>query len=553
MIEELSRSSERERNLHWYELAVLFLSCSWLMIVQFVEWPALTRETFDAWQYDSAVFALIGKLLREGGIPYLAYWDHKPPLIHFINAAGLTLSGGQVWGIWIVSAAAWISAAGIGYIALRKAFGAMPALLGIVYFAFGVHGEHGSNLTEQYALPLQWGALLVLLNLHRTGFRTNPIVQGLWLGGIATTCGFLRPNLIGASVAVWIITTAALLAKRQVGMWAKFLVGTVAGALIVAIPLLGYLAMQGSLAAFSDQVFHYNAIYSISNWKLRLRAMFTGLKISTLYAPLALGIAGWLVSIARLRPSAMTYVKWPVYAMAIIWLPIELLFTSISGRDYGHYFLPLLVPLSFLTAAFAAELNPHYLEASLPSKSGRYALIVFSLAVAVTLQPISDMFWKVRDTGLPRSPSDATIPVIEYVRAHSGPDDRIFVWGHAAPIYFFSERKPATQYIYILPLLTPAYADSTIVARFLEDLRRTAPAIIIDASPQEDFTPPLNPWDADWQYPDTRRPQYAYWKAESWYSIPPGMKAFHDFVMKEYQHVATVGPLHFPVYQRIKS
>lgn len=538
----------------WYEPAVLLVSAGWLMIVQFVEWPALTHGTFDGWHYDSAVFALIGKLLREGGTPYLSYWDHKPPLIHFINAAGLTLSGGRVWGIWMISAAAWVSAAAIGYLALRKAFGILPAVLGTVYFAFGVHAERGeiSNLTEQYALPLQWAALWVFLGLYRTGREGNRIVQGLWIGGIAATFSFLRPNLIGAAVTMWIMATIVLWANRHFRLWGQFLVGTLGGAAIVAIPLLGYLVMNGSLAAFWEQVFTYSALYSSATWKLRFRAMFAGLKVSTLYAPLALAAAGWLLSAVRVRHAAMTDPKWPVYAVAIVWLPIELLFASISGRDYGHYFLPVLVPLSFLTAAFAAELDTGYLRATIHSISGRQGLIIWSLAVALTFQPVTDIFWKVKEKGLPTSPSDATIPVIEYIRAHSNPEDRIFVWGHAAPIYFFSNRQPASQYLYILPLLTPAYADSTVVGRFLADLRHTPPVIIIDASSQDEFSPPLNPWNAGWQFPDATR-RHAYWNSESWYSIPPAMKAFHDFVMAEYRHVATIGPRSFAVYRRIES
>jgi hypothetical protein len=555
MTQEPAFDIENKMTFRWYELAVLLLSAGWLMIVQFIEWPALAHETFDGWHYDSAVFALIGKLLREGGTPYLTYWDHKPPLIHFINAAGLTLSGGQVWGIWIVSAVAWISAVVIGYMTLRKSFGILPAILGIIYFAFGVHAEHGeiSNLTEQYALPLQWAALWILLRvcLYRTN-GVNHIVQGLWFGGIATACCFLRPNLIGAAVTVWIIATIVLLVNQRFRIWGNFLAGILCGAAMVAIPLLGYLAVQGSLPAFWDQVFNYNALYTSSSWQRRFRAMFAGLKVSTLYAPLVLAVVGWLLSAVRLRHSAPTHPKWPLYAMAITWLPIELLFASIAGRDYGHYFLPVLVPLSFLTAAFAAELDTDYLRETVHSISGRHGLVVFSLAVGIILQPVTDTFWKVRESGLPRSPSDATIPVIEYVRAHSNPDDRIFVWGHATPIYFFSDRKPASQYLYILPLLTPAYADSTVVSRFLADLRQTPPAMIIDASSQEDFSPPLNPWDAGWRYPGPKRSPDGYWKGE-WYSIPPGLKAFHDFVMSEYRHVATVGPRGFAIYRRIES
>ena len=36
--------------------------------------------------------------------------------------------------------------------------------------------------------------------------------------------------------------------------------------------------------------------------------------------------------------------------------------------------------------------------------------------------------------------------IAEYVKRHSAPNDRIFVWGFATMIYFFSERAPASRF-----------------------------------------------------------------------------------------------------------
>ena len=49
---------------------------------------------------DSGVFHYIGWLITQGKIPYRDVWDHKPPVIFFINALGLLLAGGSRWGVW---------------------------------------------------------------------------------------------------------------------------------------------------------------------------------------------------------------------------------------------------------------------------------------------------------------------------------------------------------------------------------------------------------------------------------------------------------------------
>ena len=51
---------------------------------------------------DSSIFSYIGSVIRAGGLPYVDAWDHKPPLIFYLNALGLALSDGRLIGVWIL-------------------------------------------------------------------------------------------------------------------------------------------------------------------------------------------------------------------------------------------------------------------------------------------------------------------------------------------------------------------------------------------------------------------------------------------------------------------
>ena len=44
---------------------------------------------------DSGVFIYTGKQVLDGKIPYLDVWDHKGPLLYYINAFGLLLGRGH--------------------------------------------------------------------------------------------------------------------------------------------------------------------------------------------------------------------------------------------------------------------------------------------------------------------------------------------------------------------------------------------------------------------------------------------------------------------------
>ncbi|MCX6069001.1 MAG: hypothetical protein NT121_25185 [Chloroflexi bacterium] len=49
---------------------------------------------------DSGVFLYTGWRVLHGEIPYLQLWDHKPPVIYYLDALGLLLTPESIWGIW---------------------------------------------------------------------------------------------------------------------------------------------------------------------------------------------------------------------------------------------------------------------------------------------------------------------------------------------------------------------------------------------------------------------------------------------------------------------
>src|SRR5512134_3348825 len=51
---------------------------------------------------DSGVFLYVGWRLISGDIPYKDVWDHKPPLIYFVDALGLSITPDSLWGVWIL-------------------------------------------------------------------------------------------------------------------------------------------------------------------------------------------------------------------------------------------------------------------------------------------------------------------------------------------------------------------------------------------------------------------------------------------------------------------
>ena len=119
------------------------------------------------------------------------------------------------------------------------------------------------------------------------------------------------------------------------------------------------------------------------------------------------------------------------------WLLSNWLIVSIGKRVFFHYFVFLIPPLALLAVPYAMELW----ELLKKSSPFRRSLFIF----AFLFPPIA---WSVEAIyGWTISRPDFSA-VIEHVTKTTLPTDRIYVWGVAPQIYFFSRRDPATTFFF---------------------------------------------------------------------------------------------------------
>lgn len=512
--------------------AVQVIAAGWLTVVLFALWPAFIQPSVrGASTVDASVYAFAGALIREGGTPYVTFWDHKPPLIYFVDAAALAASGGRTWGLWLATWLAFVLAVVLGYRAMRRMFGAPGALLGTVYYVFSLPLVFATNMPEGLALPLQWGCVLVLANVSARP-ETGWFRRGLIVGVLGALAFLFKPTLIGAALSVALVFI--IMERRRGRNVARAVAGGLVGAAAVCAVMLTYLVATGAFSAFREEVFHYNAIYSIqTTWAQRIRVAVIAIARPTAYGSLALPLAAWILGVYRLarRRSSIS----PGLLLAVIWLPIELAFASVSGRPYAWYFTPLLAPLALLAASFAAELTSWLADRPASGNWFRPRDVVTALSVALALSAMIGTVATIWDDDGARARAEQVRRTAAYIRGHTRPSDHILVWGQAADVYLLSGRTPASRFIFPQPLLTPGYSDSTLVDAFISDIRATRPAMIIDVNHGGlegwQLTPPLDRWDPTWQYPLP----HAYW------AMTPALKRFYDLVAAEYVPADTVG------------
>jgi hypothetical protein len=466
---------------------------------------------------DAGVFLYAARTLLDGGTPYLDVWDHKPPLVYFIDALGLAFGGTA--GVWALQVLALAITALLSLYALTLAFGRSAAVFGTIAWLvaaprlFLTDGQQTSYV-EFFVLPLQWAALAIV--------AARPDLRLAWpgalaLGVLAGLAVLLKPTLIGAWLAI-----ALVMIWRLRGDAIARLVGVTAGGAAVLAVVALFFYSRGALASMVDQALRYNIAYSsFAPLAERLLAIPEGLRLTSPSGLAPLALAALYAMAARRITSTLLLV-------AVIALPIEL-FLATSGRGYHYYFLPWLASLGVL-AAFAASEVSRLLE----PRRATAVLVVAVLAMSVQPARLVTRLAATDDDGISRAAA-------AYIDARSGAGDTVLIWGARTEVLVLADRRAPTREVFqYAPLATRGYsAGRESVTAFLNQLTGARPLLIIDASTGSFVTPPLDgPGLAAWVSPE---PQYA-WPAET--------REIVAFVQANYLRDGEVPGTGWPVWRR---
>jgi hypothetical protein len=417
--------------------------------------------------FDGGLYALTGGRIAAGAVPYVDVWSEKPPGIYLINAMGAFVFGsGSAWQVaWVVSVACVVLTALVVADTLRaidwrrKAWiaGASCALL-LASFPLA----RGGGLTETAAVLPAAIAFRLVATERLTWMRV--FLAGL-LVGTATTISFLLAPALVAVIGVVVVRLRRSDLRSKLSRTAWLIVG--AGAAWAAI--LAGLGLAGVPAAAALALVRYTAAFKVlaeGSDPVIGEVIHVTLVLSPVVIAAVLGLNRALRS-ARLRP---------VVIGALLWIVVSITLIVAAGRMELHYLAPLVVPLSLL------------LPSGLPGRArGRRfepfrAALALSLVVAaasVSINLISTetvISLQVRSRQAARAQAAAS-----WIRWQTPPGGTIFIWGDQTHMYTVTERKPASQYVYLLPLITPGFTSRQMVADVVNKWEAQPPAVIVDA------------------------------------------------------------------------
>ena len=341
---------------------------------------------------DSGVFMYSGRVILEGGAPYLDSWDHKGPLLYLLNALGLYLFKGSPRGVYIVEGALLILS--LGYISMQwskllpsKYVILIASLFASSYFLVFQNG----NLTETWLLPFS----VVSLNYFLFSEITKDIKDGqlfcFWSGITIAVASLTRIN---NGLGIFLLLVIFIINKKNKFKNFSFVSF---GFLLLTVPILSWIFIKGYFGDFIEQYWFYNIQYSsqtsffdkINTTSLIINYSFI---LPTFLFLIFLITAFFIKNKTKKNETILIFLIFAVFF-------VELMSMSLSGRFRRHYIvnlLPSILALNFLILFF---LKKHIFTGSFK----HIIVLMFFFVLIIPFQSYENEYFSVKnnfsDTG----------------------------------------------------------------------------------------------------------------------------------------------------------
>ena len=418
--------------------------------------------------WDESLYLIMAQQWLQGGLPYVAVWDHHPIGVPALFAIAQWLFGPDIVVIRLITAAAITATALLLHHFVRSggAGGLQALAAGVLYIAYTVVDGGLAANTEVFFIPFVAFGFATLAGearyLAATGkVRLGPAVAAGLAFGIGLQCKYV---IICEALAP--LTALAWLAWRRGAAHRRIVILAMVFALALALPTIaaaGYFAASGHFTEFFQANFLANLRYvSLSGGGMDpsiadiVKACLKGLLP---LAPLAAVIGLAMFYARRNLSGGMPEGKrrCGVTGWAWLWLGAAALDVIWPQKFFDHYFLVLVAPLSLLAATGLARLVGILLERRLGAHGVVIAVIALATIPAQSLMPPG---WLPK---LGLTPSFGTIQaeppaiVARHISARLKPGAAIYVANDEPVIYYLTGAAIPTRFAFP-PDLTTGYS-----------------------------------------------------------------------------------------------
>jgi branched-subunit amino acid transport protein len=456
---------------------------------------------------DQSLWASAVRGLERGQRLYVDVWEQRPPGIYLTYWAAFKTFG------WTPAAVAWLDiiCSVITTVTLyllgrilggRLTGAASAAIFATMTMPAWMYRNGGfipRSISETFIVTCV--GLAALCGVAYSRSRSTAAILGFGL--VAGAATIYKPNaaIYFPAIIAWVFWLSRTGGHADTRGWLKPILMAVGGAAIVPLLVVLWLWRIDVLADAKIAVVDFNRWYVSAGFDLpvyvRTFADFVGFRLKTAPEPLWIaGVAGAFAmvwEIARRRRLA------PLPALALAWGGAAVLVIVVNGmRLYYTYFVQALAPLALVAGWWLTtwwqEGRVQRLIVAVVLAVSAVVLVQRSYVPKVWNDLISNIgelsgrgdhaaflarFGGYGDGG--GYSAQAHEELAAYVRAHTTPEDRIFLIGiNGAGVYFLSDRLTAHRFLRVNFFVPGEFPDPKFTLEaVVEDLRERRPAYLI--------------------------------------------------------------------------
>ena len=426
---------------------------------------------------DEGEFAYMGQLMLQGIPPYLLAYNMKLPGIYAAYALVMAIFGQTIAGIHLGLLVVNGIAIVLLFLLTRRLFDDVAGVVAAASYALlslspSVLGT--SAHATQFIVPIALGGTILLLRALDSGKYGVLFVSGL-LYGMAF---LMKQHAIFFIFFAVIHFIWSILWKRPFD-FKRLTGGSIILMIASAIPFIVtcvVLYAAGVFPKFWFWTFTYGSQY-VSELPLS-----NAVQNFMILAPRAINPWGILWVIAGI---GLTAVFWDGKARANRFFLFGVAFFSFLTICPGfffrsHYFVTLLPAVALLAGVAGSAMVQFLSLRRMPFPVQVFPILIITAALVGPTLILGHFFFRAPPIQACRmmygvNPFPESIEIAGYIKNHSTKEDKVAVIGSEPQLYFYSNRKSATGYIYAYGLMEPQDYASKMQRDMISEIEKARP------------------------------------------------------------------------------
>ena len=325
----------KEKQGAWLIIKILIATSVFLLICSRAS--SMILKTYGD---DSDIFVMLGKLTKDGMVPYKEFFDHKGPFIILVEYLAFLLPNYKV-GLFVIELLFIAATLMAEYNIFKLYFNENKSCIFTIVSLFVLNIYYqGGNFTEEYCLPfLMWSTFFFVKYSNRKNKKNveHNLGYAFFYGITFTVCALTRITNALPLCAIILVLFVYVLFEKRYDIILKNILWFALGILVSITPFVIYFIAKGALkdAIYATFIFNFRYAKASTNEKYLLKEQ---IKTIVYLIPI---FTVFLVSCFKKNKLKTKN----ILSICMVVMSVFAIALQISGQPYRHYliiWLPLL-------------------------------------------------------------------------------------------------------------------------------------------------------------------------------------------------------------------